>query len=209
METIQIGVLISGRGSNLEAILDAVDNRYITKGQVKVVVSNKQNSPALSIAEKHSVPGITVDDHGFPKKSWEYDQQMIAALKSHGVTPRDGLVLLAGYMRIVSDQFIDEYHNRIMNIHPALLPSFPGLEAQKQALEHGVKVAGCTVHFAEKTVDAGPIILQSHVPVREDDTLETLSSRILREEHRIYPEAVRLFTEDKLRVEGRRVLIQP
>ncbi len=206
---IQIGVLVSGRGSNLDAILDAVDNRYITKGQVKVVVSNKPNSPALGVAEKHNVAGITVDDHGFPKKSWEYDQKMIAALKSQGVTPKDGLVLLAGYMRIVSDQFIDEYHNRIMNIHPALLPSFPGLEAQKQALEHGVKVTGCTVHFAEKTVDAGPIILQSHVPVREDDTLETLSSRILREEHRIYPEAVRLFTEDRLRVEGRRVLIQP
>jgi len=118
-------------------------------------------------------------------------------------------VLLAGYMRIISDQFIDEYHNRIMNVHPALLPSFPGLEAQRQALEHGVKVTGCTVHFAEKTVDAGPIILQAHVPVREDDTAESLSTRILREEHRIYPEAVRLFTEDKLRIEGRRVVIKP
>ncbi len=205
---ISIGVLVSGRGSNLESILDAVDNAYITKGKIKVVISNKPNAPALGIAEKHSVPGIAVDDHGFPKKSWEYDQKAMAALKTHGVTPRDGLVLLAGYMRIVSDQFIDEYHNRIMNVHPALLPSFPGLEAQKQALEHGVKVAGCTVHFAEKTVDAGPIILQAHVPVREDDTIESLSSRILREEHRIYPEAVRLFTEDKLHVDGRRVIIK-
>ena len=209
METIQIGVLISGRGSNLEAILDAVYNRYITKGQVKVVVSNKQNSPALSIAEKHSVPGITVDDHGCPKKSWEYDQKTVEALKSHSVTPKSGLVLLAGYMRILSDQFIDEYRHHIMNVHPALLPSFPGLEAQKQALEHGAKIAGCTVHFAEKTVDAGPIILQAQVPVREDDTVDSLSARILREEHRIYPEAARLFTEDKLRVEGRRVIIQP
>ncbi len=206
---IQIGLLVSGRGSNLEAILDAIDNRYITKGQVKVVASNKPGSPALGIAEKHSIPGITVDDHGFSKKSLEYDQKMITALKSYGVTPKDGLVLLAGYMRIVSDQFIDEYHNRIMNIHPALLPSFPGLEPQKQALEHGVKLAGCTVHFAEKTVDAGPIILQAHVSVREDDTVESLSSRILREEHRIYPEAVRLFSEDKLHVEGRRVVIKP
>ena len=204
---IHIGVLVSGRGSNLEALLDTVDNQYITKGKVKVVVSNKPNSPALGIAEKHSVPGITVDDHGFPKKSWEYDQKVTATLKSHGVTPKEGLVLLAGYMRIVSDPFIDEYHNRIMNVHPALLPSFPGLEAQRQALEHGVKVAGCTVHFAEKTVDAGPIILQAHVPVREDDTVESLSGRILREEHRIYPEAVRMFTEHKLRVEGRRVVI--
>ncbi len=206
---IPISVLVSGRGSNLEAILDAVDNHYITMGQVKVVVSNKPAAAALDTAKKHSVPGITVDDHGFPKKSWEYDRKTIAALKSHGVTPKNGLVLLAGYMRILSDPFIDEYRHHIMNIHPALLPSFPGLEAQKQALEHGVKIAGCTVHFAEKTVDAGPIILQAQVPVREDDTVERLSKRILREEHRIYPEAVRLFTEDKLKVEGRRVIIKP
>jgi phosphoribosylglycinamide formyltransferase 1 len=205
---IHIGVLVSGRGSNLEAILDALQNKYITKGEAHVVVSNKPDSPALNIAEKHKVPAVVVDDHSFSKKSWEYDQKVIAALKSHGVTAKEGLVLLAGYMRIISDRFIDEYHNRIMNVHPALLPSFPGLEAQRQALEHGVKLAGCTVHFAEKTVDAGPIILQAHVPVREDDTVETLSGRILREEHRIYPEAVRLFTEDKLRVDGRRVFIK-
>jgi phosphoribosylglycinamide formyltransferase-1 len=204
-----ISVLVSGRGSNLEAILDAVDKHYITKGQVKLVISNKPSTPALDIAEKHNIPGITIDDQGFPKKSWEYDQKTIAALKTHSVTLKDGLVLLAGYMRILSDQFIDEYRHHIMNVHPALLPSFPGLEPQKQALEHGVKITGCTVHFAEKTVDAGPIILQAQVPVREDDTAETLSSRILREEHRIYPEAVRLFTEDKLKVEGRRVIIKP
>ncbi len=206
---VPISVLVSGRGSNLEAILDAVDKHYITKGQVKVVISNRPNTPALDIAKKHNVPGIAVDDHEFPKKSWEYDQKTVEALKSHSVTPKSGLVLLAGYMRILSDQFIDEYRHHIMNVHPALLPSFPGLEAQKQALEHGVKIAGCTVHFAEKTVDAGPIILQAQVPVREDDTVDSLSARILREEHRIYPEAARLFTEDKLRVEGRRVIIQP
>src|SRR6266851_2995073 len=206
---IHIGVLVSGRGSNLEAILEAVQNKYITKGKASVVVSNKPNSLGLSMAEKHQVPAVTVDDHGFSKKSWEFDQKVIAALKCHGVTPNEGLVLLAGYMRIVSDQFIDEYHNRIMNVHSALLPSLPGLDAQRQALEHGVKVAGCTVHFAEKTVDAGPIILQAQVPVREDDTVDSLSARILREEHRIYPEAARLFTEDKLRVDGRRVVIKP
>ncbi len=206
---VPISVLVSGRGSNLEAVMDAVDNRYITKGEVKLVVSNKPGSPALDIAKKHGVPGIALDDQGFPKRSWEYDQKTITALKSHGITPKDGLVLLAGYMRIISDEFIDEYRNRIMNIHPALLPSFPGLEAQKQALERGVKIAGCTVHFANTTVDAGPIILQAQVPVREDDNVESLSSRILREEHRIYPEAVRLFTEDKLKVEGRKVVIKP
>ncbi len=206
---VPISVLVSGRGSNLEVILDAVDNRYLTKGEVKLVVSNKPGSPALDIAKKHNVPGITLDDQAFPKKSREYDQKTIAALKIHGITPKDGLVLLAGYMRIISDEFVDEYRNRIMNIHPALLPSFPGLEAQKQALERGVKIAGCTVHFANTTVDAGPIILQAQVPVREDDTVESLSKRILTEEHRIYPEAVRLFTEDKLKVEGRKVVIKP
>jgi len=204
---IQIGILVSVRGSNLEAILSAAQNKFITKGEAAIVLSNKPKALALGIAEKYGVAGMTVDDHGFSKKSWEYDQKVIAELKSHGVTPNNGLIILAGYMRIVSDQFIDEYHNRIMNVHPALLPSFPGLEAQRQALEHGVKIAGCTVHFAEKTVDAGPIILQAQVPVREDDTVESLSSKILREEHRIYPEAVRLFTEEKLRVEGRRVVI--
>ncbi len=206
---VPISVLVSGRGSNLESMLDAVDNHVITKGQVKVVISNRPGARALDVAKKHNVPDITIDDQGFPKKSWEYDQKTIAALKTHGVTPRDGLVVLAGYMRILSDQFIEQYRHHVMNIHPALLPSFPGLEAQRQALEHGVKLAGCTVHFAEKTVDAGPIILQAPVPVREDDTVDTLSSRILREEHRIYPEAVRLFTEEKLKVEGRRVIIKP
>jgi phosphoribosylglycinamide formyltransferase 1 len=206
---IPVSILASGRGSNLEAILDAFDKQYITKGQVKVVISNKPNAPALDIAKKHNIPAITVDDQGFSKKSWEYDQKTIAALKSHGVTPHDGLILLAGYMRIISDPFIDEYRHRIMNVHPALLPSFAGLEGQRQALEHGVKIAGCTVHFAEYTVDAGPIILQAQVPIREDDTVDTLSKRILQEEHRIYPEAVRLFTEGKLEVEGRRVHIKP
>jgi len=206
---VPISVLVSGRGSNLEAILDAVDKKCITKGQVKVVISNKPGSSGLDIAKKHKVPGITIDDKGFPKKSWEYDQKTVTALKSYGITAGDGLVLMAGYFRILSDEFIEAFRHRIMNVHPALLPAFPGLEAQKQALDHGTKVAGCTVHFAEKTVDAGPIILQASVPVGEEDTVESLSARILREEHRIYPEAVRLFTEGKLKVEGRRVRVLP
>ncbi len=206
---VPIGVLVSGRGSNLEAVLDAVDRKVITKGQVKVVISNKPSASALDIARKHKVPGITIDDKGFPKKSWEYDQKTVAALKSYGVTPSDGLVLMAGYFRILTDEFIDLFRHRIMNVHPSLLPAFPGLEPQKQALDHGSKVAGCTVHFANTTVDAGPIILQAVVPVQEEDTVESLSARILREEHRIYPEAVRLFTEGKLKVEGRRVHVLP
>jgi phosphoribosylglycinamide formyltransferase-1 len=204
---VPIGVLVSGRGSNLEAILDAVDKKYITKGRVLVVISNRPGVRALEIAEKHHVPVKVIDDDGQPKKSWEYDQHTIKTLQSYGVTPHDGLIVLGGYFRILTDQFIDLFNNRIMNIHPALLPAFPGLDAQKQALENGVKISGCTVHFANKQVDMGPIILQSHVPVQDDDTVASLSERILREEHRIYPEAIRLFTENKLRINGRRVTV--
>ena len=204
---VPIGVLVSGRGSNLEAILDAVDRKYITKGEVRVVVSNKPGVGALEIAKKHWVPTAVLDDKGLPKMDPEYDAKTMATLESHGVNSRDGLVALAGYFRILGSQFVEKYKNRIMNVHPALLPSFPGLEPQKRALEHGVKVSGATIHFAAKDVDSGPIILQAHVPVRDDDTVDTLSERILRQEHRIYPEAIRLFTERKLKVEGRRVTL--
>jgi phosphoribosylglycinamide formyltransferase-1 len=205
---VPIGVLVSGRGSNLESILDAVDRKYITKGRVNVVVSNKPGVGALDIARKHHVPTVVLDDQALPKMDAEYDRKTIATLEAHGITPRDGLVALAGYFRILSPQFVDRYHNKIMNVHPALLPAFPGLDVQKRALEHGVKVSGATVHFVAKEVDAGPIILQAHVPVRDDDTVETLSERILRQEHRLYPEAIRLFTEEQLKIEGRRVLLK-
>ena len=205
---VPIGVLVSGRGSNLESILDAVDGKYITRGRVSVVVSNKRGVGALEIAKKHGVPTVVLDDKGLPKMDREYDRKTIATLETHGVTPKDGLIALAGYFRILSPQFVDHYHNRIMNVHPALLPAFPDLEAQKRALEHGVKVSGATVHFVAKEVDAGPIILQAHVPIRDDDTVETLSERILRQEHRLYPEAIRLFTEDQLKIEGRRVVLK-
>ena len=206
---VPIGVLVSGRGSNLESILDAVDSKYITKGRVSVVVSNKPGVGALEIAKKHGVPTVVLDDKGLAKMDPEYDRKTMATLEAHGVTPKDGLIALAGYLRILSPQFVDRYHNRIMNVHPALLPAFPGLEAQKRALEHGVKVSGATVHFVAKEVDAGPIVLQAHVPVRDDDTVESLSERILRQEHRLYPEAIRLFTEDQLKIEGRRVVLKP
>ena len=204
---VPIGVLVSGRGSNLEAILDAVDRRYITKGEVRVVVSNKPGVGALEIAKKHRVPTAVLDDKGLPKTDPEYDAKTMATLEAQGVNSREGLVALAGYFRILGSEFVEIYKNRIMNVHPALLPSFPGLEPQKRALEHGVKVSGATVHFAAKDVDSGPIILQAHVPVRDDDTVDTLSERILRQEHRIYPEAIRLFTEGRLKVEGRRVTL--
>ena len=205
---VPIGVLVSGRGSNLESILEAVDGKYITKGKVNVVVSNKPGVGALEIARKHHVTTVVLDDKGLPKMDPEYDRKTIATLEAHGVTPKDGLIALAGYFRILSPQFVDHYHNRIMNVHPALLPAFPGLDAQKRALEHGVKVSGATVHFVSKEVDAGPIILQAHVPIRDDDTVETLSERILRQEHRLYPEAIRLFTEEQLKIEGRRVVLK-
>ena len=204
---VPIAVLVSGRGSNLEAILEAIDKKYITNGAVKVVISNKPDAPALDIARKHNVPAKILDDHGLPKKSWEYDQRTIRLLQEHGVKPQDGLILLSGYFRILTPEFVGLYERRILNIHPALLPAFPGLNAQKQALDHGAKVTGCTVHFVDKGVDTGPIILQTPVPVRDDDTVETLSQRILREEHRLYPEAVRLFTDGRLTVKERRVLL--
>jgi len=205
---VLVGVLASGRGSNLEAVLDGVDNHYLTKCEVKIVISNRPNSPALEIAKKHHVETITLDDKGVPKKNWDYDQKTIAALQSRGVASKTGLIVLAGYLRILSEQFVDLYPRRIINVHPALLPSFPGLEAQKRALDHGVKVTGCTVHFVDREVDHGPIILQTPVAIRDDDTVETLSGRILREEHRILPEAIRLLTEDQLKVEERRVLFK-
>jgi phosphoribosylglycinamide formyltransferase 1 len=205
---VPIGVLVSGRGSNLESILQAVDGKYITKGKVNVVVSNRPGVGALEIAQKHHVTTVVLDDKGLPKMDREYDRKTISTLEAHGVTPKEGLIALAGYFRILSPQFVDRYQNRIMNVHPALLPSFPGLDAQKRALEHGVKISGATVHFVAKEVDAGPIILQAHVPIRDDDTVETLSERILRQEHRLYPEAIRLFTEEQLKIEGRRVVLK-
>ncbi|TMI34517.1 phosphoribosylglycinamide formyltransferase [Candidatus Bathyarchaeota archaeon] len=205
---VPIGVLASGRGSNLNAVLEAVDKHYLTKCEVKIVISNRPNAPALEIARKHHVETITLDDKGVPKKNWDYDQKTVAALQSRGVAPKTGLIVLAGYLRILSEQFVDLYPRRIINVHPALLPSFPGLDAQKQALDHGVKVTGCTVHFVDREVDHGPIILQTPVAIRDDDTVETLSGRILREEHRILPEALRLLTEDQLKVDGRRVLFK-
>jgi phosphoribosylglycinamide formyltransferase 1 len=203
---INLGILLSGRGSNMDAILAAIDSGKIKNAKPCVVISNKPGTTGLKVAsEKYGVPTKVVPPDGF--EGWHYDQRIVAALYEHGVTPQLGLVCLAGFMRIISPEFVRHYKMRIINIHPALLPSFPGLHAQKQALDYGVKVTGCTVHFVDEGVDSGPVILQKPVPVMYGDDEETLSARILEQEHQLYPEAVGMFCEGRIKIEGRRVSI--
>lgn len=199
----RIGVLASGRGSNLQAIIDSTESGEL-KGlaDVSIVVSDRQDAYALERARKHNIFPVFIDPKKFKDKN-EYDGEIVKTLRGHGVE----LVLLAGYMRIIGVKFIQEFRGRIMNIHPALLPSFPGLHAQKQALDYGVKVSGCTVHFVDEEVDHGPIIIQAAVPILEGDDDESLSKRILEQEHKIYSRAVRLYAEGKLRIEGRKVRV--
>jgi phosphoribosylglycinamide formyltransferase-1 len=203
---VNLGILISGRGSNMDAILAAVKAGRIPEVRPRIVISSKPGAAGLKTAsEKYGVPTRVIQPDGL--KGWDYDRKLVAALEEVGVTPKDSLVCLAGFMRIISPEFVRHYRMRILNIHPALLPSFPGLHAQKQAVEYGVKVSGCTVHFVDDGVDSGPVILQRTVPVMEGDTEETLSARILEQEHQAYPEAVRLFAQGRLKVEGRRVRV--
>ena len=203
--TLRMGVLVSGRGSNLESILESVEAGQVKGAAVSVVVSNRPEARALEIAKSHGVAAVAIDDRGLPSE--EHAAKVLDALKEHGVNPGEGLVLLAGYMKILPRSFVDAYAGRIMNIHPSLLPSFPGRDAQRQALAYGAKVSGCTVHFVVPEVDAGPIVVQKAVEVKEDDDEETLSARILEVEHMIYPEAVALFAGGDLVIEGRRVRV--
>jgi len=190
----------------MESILKSIKRKKIPINPV-VVISNKPNAKGLKIAKKLGINIEIIESRGFKGSRWQYDKKVIAALRKHGVTPRNGLVCLAGFMRIISPEFIKKYKNRIINIHPALLPAFPGLDSQKQALEYGARYSGCTVHFVNTGMDTGPIILQAVVKVMEKDSVESLSKRILKEEHRIYPEAVNLFARKKLRVSRRRTII--
>jgi len=201
--TVKIGVLASGRGSNLQSIIDSVESGFISGAKIAVVLSDKKDAFALERARKHGIDALHIDPKGYDGRE-EYDKALLWELKERDV----GLVLLAGYMRIVSKTLIKAYKNRMMNIHPALLPSFPGLHAQKQALDYGAKVSGCTVHFVDAEVDHGPIIAQAAVPVHEGDGEDSLSARILEQEHIIYPQAVKWFVEGKIEVEGRRVRIE-
>lgn len=184
--TKRIAILISGRGSNMVAIVDAVRDGRIPEAEIAIVISDQRDALGLAIAAERGVKTLVVERRG--RKREEHDRQIVSVLHDERVD----LVCLAGYMRVLSPFFVDAFKDRILNIHPSLLPSFPGLDAQRQALEHGEKVSGCTVHFVDNTLDGGPIIAQRAVAVREDDTVETLSARILEQEHILYPEAVAL-----------------
>ena len=198
----RLGILLSGRGSNFRAIAD-----YIAAGKldaaIAVVISNRSAAPGLALARERGLNAVHLPSQGLDRET--YDAQLIAELERHACD----LIVLAGYMRILSGAFIRRFPQRILNVHPSLLPAFPGLDAQNQALEHGVKVAGCTVHFVDEGLDSGPIVQQSAVPVLDEDTAETLAARILAEEHRIYPEAIRFVLSGRFRIAGRRVLAEP
>ncbi len=198
---VSIGVLISGGGTNLQSIIDAIEAHQLD-ARIAFVLSNKADAYGLVRARKHGIATEVLDHKAFPNRE-AYDQAVVDLLHGRGVE----LVVLAGFMRLLSPVFIKAYSNRIMNIHPALLPSFPGLRVQKKALEYGVRFAGCTVHFVNEECDEGPIVIQAVVPVFADDTEETLSARILEQEHRIYPRAIQLYAENRLHVVGRRVVV--
>ena len=198
--TKRIGVLLSGRGSNFEALAESITAGRLPGAEIAVVISNREGAPGIEKARQRKLLTRVIPSKGLEREA--YDRHVVAALKESQVD----LVCLAGYMRLLSPFFVASFPNRILNIHPSLLPSFPGLEAQRQALEYGVKFAGCTVHFVDENLDAGPIVLQATVPVLDGDTEETLSSRILQEEHRIYTEAARLVLDGKYKIIGRRVV---
>ncbi|MFH1788798.1 MAG: phosphoribosylglycinamide formyltransferase [Candidatus Altiarchaeota archaeon] len=197
----RIAVLASGRGSNLQSIIDNCGSGFIP-GQVVVVVSDKKGAFALERAANHGIKGVFIDPSGRSRE--DFDMEIAGVLEAENVE----LVCLAGYMRLLSEPFVKRFYGRIMNIHPALLPSFPGLHGHKDALDYGVKVSGCTVHFVDEKVDHGPIIVQKAVPVEEGDSEDRLASRILREEHKAFSEAVKLFAEGRIEIDGRRVKIR-
>jgi phosphoribosylglycinamide formyltransferase-1 len=196
----RIGVLLSGRGSNFEALADSIEAGRLPNTEIAIVLSHREGAPGIEKARARGVPSQVIPSKGLEREA--YDKLVVAALQEKKVD----LVCLAGYMRLLSPHFVAAFPNRILNIHPSLLPSFPGLESQRQALEHGAKFSGCTVHFVDENLDAGPIVMQACVAIEDSDTPETLSERILLQEHRIYTEAVRIVLEGRYRLDGRRVL---
>lgn len=200
---INIAVFISGRGSNFIKIHENIKSNFIKNATISVVFSNNENAKGLEYAKRENIPVVIIPSKNRSDRD-NYDTEIIEAIKPYNID----LICLAGYMRIVTDKLLDKYKNRIINIHPSLLPSFTGLNAQKQAIDYGVKYSGCTVHFVDNGLDTGPIILQSVVEVTEDDNYETLSAKILKEEHTIYSKAINLFAENKLSINGRKVEIK-
>jgi phosphoribosylglycinamide formyltransferase-1 len=198
--TKRIGVLLSGRGSNFEALADSVAAGRIPHAEMAIVLSNREGAPGIDKAKQRGIATRVIPSKGLEREA--YDRQVAAVLNQHKVD----LICLAGYMRLLSPYFVASFPNRILNIHPSLLPAFPGLESQRQALEYGAKFAGCTVHFVDENLDAGPIVLQAVVSVLDNDTDATLSERILGEEHRIYSEAVKIVLEGNYKIAGRRVV---
>ncbi|HEX8176572.1 MAG TPA: phosphoribosylglycinamide formyltransferase [Pyrinomonadaceae bacterium] len=196
----RIGILISGRGSNMMALAEAVRAGRISDAEIAVVISDKPGAAGINRARELGLKAVVIERAG--RSRAEHDREIMSALRANGVQ----LVCLAGYMRLLSAEFIEAFRGRVINIHPSLLPAFPGLDAQRQALEHGVRWTGCTVHFVDEHLDAGPIILQQPVPVADDDTVETLSARILEQEHKLYVDAVALVTSGEWEIAGRRVL---
>jgi len=197
----RLAILLSGRGSNLEAIANHIANGSL-EASIAVVVSNRPEARGLALARERGLPAVVIPSKGIDREA--YDRSLLQELRKHSVD----LVCLAGYMRLLSAGFVREFPNRILNIHPSLLPAFPGLDAQRQALDYGVKLSGCTVHFVDEYLDAGPVQLQAAVPVYDDDTEESLAARILKEEHRIYSEAIRIVLRGDYRIEGRRVTLR-
>ena len=201
---LKLVILISGRGSNMKSILNAVQKQNIPI-KPTIVISNKSSANGLKIARKFGVQTEIIESKGFQGTRWEYDQKIIHVLSKCDITPKNSLICLAGFMRILSPEFIKKFKNQILNIHPSILPAFPGLDAQKQAIESGVSHSGCTVHFVDEGVDTGPIIVQETVKIQNDDTEETLSKKILTKEHKAYVKAVKLIAENKIKVIGRKV----
>lgn len=199
-EKFKLAVLVSGRGSNLQAIIDSIENNNLA-AEISLVLSNVKEAYALERGKKHGLESIFLDPKKFPTRA-DYEQQMIDLLQSKSID----LVCLAGFMRILGKKFIETFLGKIINIHPSLLPAFPGLDVQRKALEHGAKFSGCTVHFVNEEVDGGPIILQSAVPIHDEDDTESLTKRILEQEHILYPEAIRLIIENNIKISGRRVI---
>jgi len=199
---LTIGVLASGRGSNFQSIIDSINSGFLKAG-IKVLITDNPEAYAIERSKKHNIEAIIIKPKEFPDSD-SYYSHIAETLKKKDVD----LVVLAGFMRVIGKPLIKRFHNKIMNIHPALLPSFPGLHGQRQALDYGVKMSGCTVHFVDEGVDTGPIIIQAAVPAYGDDIEESLSDRILKQEHRIFPLAIKLFSEGRIAVSGRKVIIK-